>query len=88
VTTPGGTTANVAADQYTYVAAPKPVITKISPTSGPTTGGTTRDDHRDWVHGATKVAFGTLAATSFKVVSSTQITAVSPAQAAGAQYVP
>ena len=33
--------------------------------------------------GATKVLFGTVAATSFTVVSSTQITAASPARAAG-----
>jgi hypothetical protein len=32
--------------------------------------------------GATKVFFGAIAATSFTVVSSTEITAVSPAQAA------
>jgi hypothetical protein len=37
--------------------------------------------------GATKVVFGTVAATSFTVVSATEITAVSPAQAAGAHNI-
>jgi lysophospholipase L1-like esterase len=37
--------------------------------------------------GATKVAFGAVAATSFTVVSSTEITAVSPAQAAAAHNI-
>ena len=38
VTTPGGTSATSAADQFTYVAAP--TVTAVSPTSGPATGGT------------------------------------------------
>jgi len=81
VTTPAGTSANVKADQFTYTAA-APAITAISPTSGPTTGGTTVTITGTGFTGATKVLFGGLAATSFSVVSSTQITAVSPAQAA------
>ncbi|MCY0656333.1 IPT/TIG domain-containing protein, partial [Klebsiella pneumoniae] len=39
VTTVGGTSATSAADQFTYV--PAPTVTSISPTSGPTSGGTT-----------------------------------------------
>ncbi|WP_456791499.1 IPT/TIG domain-containing protein [Bradyrhizobium sp. USDA 4506] len=38
VTTPGGTSATSAADQYTY--APAPTATSLSPTSGPEAGGT------------------------------------------------
>ena len=38
VTTPGGTSATTAADQYTYTNGPS--VAAISPTSGPTAGGT------------------------------------------------
>jgi hypothetical protein len=64
-----------------------PTVTAISPTSGPTTGGTTVTITGTNFTGATKVLFGTVAATSFTVVSATEITAVSPAQAAGAQNI-
>jgi hypothetical protein len=85
VTTPGGTSATVAAAIYSY-SAPAPAITSISPTSGPTTGGTTVTITGSGFTGATRVGFGGLAAASFTVVSGTQITAVSPAQS-GAHYV-
>jgi IPT/TIG domain len=78
VTTPAGTSAAVTADQYTYKVLPQ-AVTKVSPTSGPTTGGTTVTFTGTGFTGATKVLLG--AATSFSVVSATQITAVSPAQA-------
>ena len=81
VTTPGGTSAPVSGDQFTY-AVPHPAVTAISPTSGPTAGGTTVTITGTGFTGATKVLFGAVAATSFTVVSDTQITAVSPAQAA------
>jgi hypothetical protein len=72
----------VPADQFTFVNEP-PSVSGISPTSGPTTGGTTVTITGANFTGATKVVFGAVAATSFTVVSSTEITAVSPAQAAG-----
>jgi hypothetical protein len=81
VTTPAGTSAPVAGDEFTYTAA-TPTVTSISPTSGPTAGGTTVTITGTGLTGATKVLFGTVAATSFTVVSATKITAVSPAQAA------
>ena len=40
VTTAGGTSPVTPGDQFTYVAPAIPAITTISPTSGPTTGGT------------------------------------------------
>jgi hypothetical protein len=68
---------------YTATTAGAPTVTAISPTSGPTSGGTTVSITGTGFTGATKVVFGTVAATSFSVVSATRITAVSPAQAAG-----
>jgi hypothetical protein len=67
--------------------APKPVITAISPSAGPRRGGTTVTLTGTGFSGATKVTFGTLAATSYTVVSATRITAVSPAQAPGSVYI-
>ena len=40
VTTPGGTSATSPADQFTYMPRPSPTVTGLSPTSGPTAGGT------------------------------------------------
>ena len=86
VTTPSGTSAGVAADQFTYTNGP-PTVTKVSPTSGSTAGGTTVTITGTNFTGATKVVFGPLAATSYTVVSSTDITAVSPAQAASTRNI-
>ena len=80
VTTPGGTSAIAGADQFTYVFA-QPKITSISPTSGPVAGGTPVTITGSSFTGATKVLFGTVAASRFMVNSATQITTVSPAAA-------
>ncbi|MFN3878694.1 MAG: putative Ig domain-containing protein, partial [Brevundimonas sp.] len=77
VTTGGGTSATSATDQYTYVAAP--TVTAISPSSGPTTGGTTVVITGTQFSGATAVTFGATAATGFTVNSAAQITATAPA---------
>ena len=67
---------------YTYT--PSPAPTSISPTSGPTSGGTpVTISGTNFASGAT-VTFGGTAATNVVVVSSTTITATTPAQAAGA----
>lgn len=81
VTTPFGGSPSVAGDEYTYTSAP--AVTGITPPTGPTAGGTTVTITGTGLTGATTVAFGTVAAVSFTVVSSTEITAVSPAHAAG-----
>jgi len=60
-----------------------PVVTGVSPTSGPTSGGTTLTISGSLFTGATAVKFGTLAAASFTVNSDSSITAVSPAEPAG-----
>jgi hypothetical protein len=54
----------------------------ISPTSGPVTGGTSVTIRGFGFTGAESVLFGAVPATSFTVISSRIIVAVSPAQAA------
>ena len=78
VTTPNGTSATSAADQFTY-ASSGPTITSISPNSGPAAGGISVTISGANFSGATAVRFGGTAAGAFSVVSSTQITATSPA---------
>jgi uncharacterized protein YhjY with autotransporter beta-barrel domain len=77
VATAGGTSATSGADQFTYVAAP--AVTSISPTAGPSTGGTTVTITGTRFTGATAVTFGATAATGITVNSATQITATAPA---------
>ncbi|HLG91434.1 MAG TPA: IPT/TIG domain-containing protein [Acidimicrobiales bacterium] len=60
-----------------------PTVSSISPTSGPTSGGTTVTITGTNLSGASAVSFGSTAATSFTVNSSTQITATSPPEPAG-----
>lgn len=57
----------------------EPIVTSISPTSGPVVGGTSVIIKGANLTGATGVDFGTTAATSFNVNSDTQITATAPA---------
>jgi len=77
VTTLGGTSAASAADQFTY--RPPPTVTSISPTAGPTGGGTTVVITGTNLSDATAVTFGGTAS-GFTTNSSTQITtATSPA---------
>ncbi|MBV9022698.1 MAG: IPT/TIG domain-containing protein [Streptomycetaceae bacterium] len=73
VTTAGGTSNSIA---YAYL--PAPVVSGISPSRGPLSGGTTVTLTGSNLTGATAVTFGSTPATSFTVVSATQITAVSP----------
>ncbi len=81
VTTPSGTSPTGAADQYTYVS--RPIITSISPTAGPTAGGTIVTITGTNLQGASAVNFGGTAATAFTVNSGTKITATAPAGTAG-----
>jgi alpha-tubulin suppressor-like RCC1 family protein len=79
VTTPAGTSATSFADQFSYVA--PPTVTKLKPTKGPVTGGTTVTITGTNLTGATAVKFGSTNATSFTVKtvkSLTSIIAVSP----------
>jgi hypothetical protein len=82
VATAVGISSAVAADHYTYTAT-APTVTGLSATSDFTTGGTTVTITGTNFNGATAVMFGSTAATSFTVNSSTSITAVDPAGSAG-----
>jgi Predicted solute binding protein len=68
---------------YPKLAWQLPTVTSISPTSGPTTGGTSVTITGTNFTGASAVKFGSTNASSFTVNSSTQITATSPAGSAG-----
>jgi alpha-tubulin suppressor-like RCC1 family protein len=81
VTTPAGISATGPADRYTYQL--PPTVTKLLPKSGPTTGGTSVVITGTGFTAASAVSFGALGATAYTVNSSTSITAVAPAQAAG-----
>ncbi len=56
-----------------------PEVTGVSPSTGPTAGGTTVTLTGSGFTGATAVMFGAAPATSFTIHSDTQITAVAPA---------
>ncbi len=79
VTTTGGTAS--ASGAFTYIAAP--TITTVAPSSGPLAGGTSVVITGTGFTGTSAVSFGGTAATSYRVDSATQITAVAPAGSAG-----
>jgi hypothetical protein len=81
VVSAAGDSATSSADQFTYVGG-RPVVTSVSPTAGPTAGGTTVTVTGSNFNGASGVSFGSTAATAFTVNSDTSITATSPAHAA------
>ena len=78
VTTPGGTSATNPDDQFTFVSGP-PVITNVSPNSGPVTGGTTVTITGTGFGDANAVDFGTAnVATQWTIVNFTTIVATAP----------
>ena len=83
VTTVGG----VSLDLVTFTYVPAPTVTGVSPSSGPTAGGTTVTITGTNFTGATAVAFGGTPAGSYTVDSATQITATTAAHAAGAAQI-
>ena len=60
-----------------------PSVTSLSPTSGPTNGGTSVTVTGTSFTGATAVKFGSVPATSFSVTSATSLSAVAPAGSSG-----
>jgi hypothetical protein len=77
VTTPGGTSAATAADQYSYTGAPRPTVTAVSPPAGPS--GTSVTITGTNLSGATAVNFGPGNPAKFSVSNPTTITATAPA---------
>ncbi|MET9661686.1 IPT/TIG domain-containing protein [Streptomyces sp. NPDC006510] len=73
ITTPGGTSAGI---PYTYRAVP--VLGSVAPAQGPVAGGNSIALSGTGFTGTTSVRFGVNAASSFTVVSATQLTAVVP----------
>ena len=80
VTAPGGSASLT--NGFTY-AAPVPTITNVTPATGTTAGGTSVTITGTNLTGATSVTFGGTPAATFTVDSATQITAETPARAAG-----
>jgi hypothetical protein len=87
VVTPEGTSSMSPADQFTYEGTVDltPQVYTLTPSSGPTTGGTTVVISGNNLMNVGHVSFGMTAATSFTVQSNQQITAVSPPQGFGGQ---
>lgn len=83
VTNPGGQSAT-STNAYSYAAAPAPTVSGVNPASGPTAGGTSVTISGTGFAAGATVTLGGTAATGVAVNSSTTITAVTPAHAAGA----
>lgn len=80
VTTPDPGSATLS-NGFMYVS--NPTVTSVSPSSGPTTGGTTVTINGTSFQSGAMVAFGAVLAASVTVMSPTQIQAITPAEAAG-----
>jgi hypothetical protein len=81
VATSGGTSGTHTADHYTYVSPPK--VTKVSPTSGETGGGTRVTITGTSFTHVTSVLFGSAAGTAIKVVKSSELQVTAPKHTAG-----
>ena len=77
-----GRSAESKASSFVYVVTP-PVLTRLTPTAGPTSGGTPITLSGTGLAGATAVRFGNAKATAVRVVSATTVTAVTPARVSG-----
>src|SRR5205807_4319362 len=83
VETTSGASAPGSGSRFTFTAASAPAVSSLGTSSGSTAGGTSVVITGTDLTAATDVFFGSVRAASFTVDSSTQITAVSPSQAAG-----
>jgi hypothetical protein len=84
VTTPVGTSLATQANMFQVN---PPQVFAISPSSGPSSGGTTVTVTGSAFTGATTVTFGTVAGTDVTVVNDSTITVVAPAEAPGVHTV-
>ena len=80
VTTPVGTSELTGAVTYTYL---RPVVSGLSPPSGPAAGANTVTITGSNLTGATSVTFGRKSSPRFSIVSDTEITATSPGGISG-----
>jgi hypothetical protein len=78
-TTGAGTSDTSAADLFTY----NPFLSSVAPDNGPAAGGQSVIISGAGLNGATTVSFGGTPATTFSVVNSGEIDAVTPAHAGG-----
>jgi len=84
VTTAGGTSPVVTADQFTYVSlVAAPAVSSVDPGSGPTSGGATVEISGTNFGPGMTVRFNGAAATSLTVISSSTLTATVPPGTAG-----
>ena len=81
VTTPVGTSATDAADQFTYEAAPS--VSAISPSAGLLAGQTTVTITGTNFNQASGASFGSSLAVNYTVISPSEILATSPGEPAG-----
>jgi len=84
VSDPNGTSTASAAEVFTYV--PVPTITRITPSSGPASGGTKVTIWGSNFVGTVSVHFGGKLATSVRALSSSELTATAPS-GSGTVYV-
>jgi hypothetical protein len=77
VTTPSGPSPVVPTDKFTYIP-PAPVVSGVSPSSGPAAGGTSVTITGTNLAGATAVDFGATAASAITSDTATQIVATAP----------
>jgi hypothetical protein len=84
ITNPAGLARLSAAYTYVEAAAPAPAPTGLTPPRGDIAGGTTVTVNGTGFTRTTAVSFGGVLATDVTVVSDTELTAVTPAHAAGA----
>ena len=77
VSTPAGTSS-----PYSF-SLPAPTVSQVTPDVSGTSGGETVSIYGNWLNGTTAVDFGSTEATSFSIISPTEISAVAPAEQAG-----
>jgi hypothetical protein len=78
VTTLGGVSAAGAADRYVYTAPPRPALTKVSPASGTSVGGTSVTITGTNLAGATQIDFGPGYPGGIAACSATRCSSVAP----------